>query len=157
VYLSTDVIGVQLAGSLKNIYAIGAGLCDGMRLGDNAKAAYITRALYEMARVGVLLGGRIETFHGLSGVGDLIATCNGLWSRNRTFGEELAKGHSIDQLFADRKTVVEGYWATECFHQLLVKKGAEAPIMEQVYNILYKGVAPRDAVGVLMSRQLKME
>ena len=157
VYSSRDVKGVLLGGCLKNIYAIGAGVCDGIALGDNAKSAYMTRALHEMAKFGVLLGGKMETFYGLSGMGDLIATCSGNWSRNRTFGQEIAKGKTVQSLLENRKTVVEGFWATECFHDIAQKHKAYVPILEQVYRILYQGLNPAEAITELMMRDLRTE
>ncbi len=157
VYRSEDVRGVELGGCLKNIYAIGAGLCDGLELGDNAKAAFLTRSLREMVRVGMHLGGEQETFYGLSGFGDLIATCEGSWSRNRTFGEAIARGRSASSLIAHRKTVVEGYWATACFSIKCRKEGIEAPILNEVYSILYEAKNPIDVVKALMARPPKPE
>jgi len=152
-----DLLGVELGGALKNPYAIGAGLCDGLKLGDNAKAAYLTRSLHEMVRAGVALGGQPETFYGLSGFGDLVATSTGAWSRNRTFGEALAKGTPIDELLGHRKTVVEGYAVTEGFHALLKKHGAETPILAHLYAILYEGLQPRKALESLLARAPKPE
>ena len=156
-YRSGDLLGVELGGALKNPYAIGAGLCDGLKLGDNAKAAYLTRSLHEMVRAGVALGGQPETFYGLSGFGDLVATSTGAWSRNRTFGEALAKGTPIDELLGHRKTVVEGYAVTEGFHALLKKHGAETPILAHLYAILYEGLQPRKALESLLARAPKPE
>ncbi|MEM8550070.1 MAG: NAD(P)H-dependent glycerol-3-phosphate dehydrogenase [Verrucomicrobiota bacterium] len=157
VYRSADLRGVELGGALKNIYAIGAGLCDGLKLGDNAKAAYLTRSLREMVKVGVSLGGKTETFFGLSGFGDLVATSTGEWSRNRTFGENVARGLSIEALMTDRKTVVEGYATTASFYQLLKDRADEVPILAQLYGILYAGIEPRQALGSLLSRAPKPE
>lgn len=157
VYRSSDVLGVELGGCLKNIYAIGAGLCDGLCLGDNARAAFLTRALHEMVRVGVALGGQKETFYGLSGIGDLAATCSGAWSRNRTFGESIAKGRSAGGLMQKRKTVVEGYWATACFYIKCKERKLDAPILQEVYQVLYEGKSPTHVVEALMSRPTKLE
>ncbi|GHC10393.1 NAD(P)H-dependent glycerol-3-phosphate dehydrogenase [Cerasicoccus arenae] len=157
VYRSNDLHGVELGGSLKNVYAIGAGLCDGLKLGDNAKAAYLTRALAEMVRLGAALGGKPETFYGLSGFGDLIATCNGEWSRNRTFGEALAKGQGIDELLSGRKTVVEGYWAAQCVQDMAKKVGVDAPILGEIHRVCYSKGHPTEVVSNLMGRQLKAE
>lgn len=157
VYTSTDIVGVELGGCLKNIYAIGAGICDGLRLGFNAKAGYMTRALHELVRLGVCLGGRIDTFYGLSGFGDLIATCSSPMSRNRSFGQALAEGKTIAELFKDRITVVEGYTATECFFALASKHGVQAPILEETNKVLYEGKSPKETILSLMSRELKIE
>jgi glycerol-3-phosphate dehydrogenase (NAD(P)+) len=157
VYTSADLIGVEVGGCLKNIYAIAAGICDGLQLGDNTKAAMLTRALAEMVRVGAGLGAQAETFYGLSGFGDLVATCHGSWSRNRQFGEQLGQGATIADLMAGRKTVVEGYKTTESFHELCQSKKIEAPIMNEVYQTLYADKAPALALQDLMLRELKRE
>lgn len=157
VYRTQDVAGVELGGCLKNIYAIGAGICDGLKLGDNAKAAYLTRALSEMARLGQSRGGQSETFFGLSGFGDLVATCSGSWSRNRTFGEQLAQGNRADELMQNRKTVVEGYAATQTFAKLCQESGTEAPILMEIKAVLDEKITPRDALMNLMTRELKDE
>ncbi|MBN1404050.1 MAG: NAD(P)-dependent glycerol-3-phosphate dehydrogenase [Opitutales bacterium] len=156
VYSSDDMSGVCLGGSIKNVYAIAAGCCDGLDLGDNAKAALLTRSLAEMVRVGLALGGKMETFFGLSGFGDLVLTCNGEESRNRTFGESIARGMGIEELLATGKTV-EGYRSCESFMQICEQKGIDAPILSQVYALLYKGMKPSDAIAALMSRDLKPE
>ncbi len=157
VYTCEDVKGVELGGCLKNIYAIGCGCADGLRIGDNGKAALITRSLSEMIRLGASLGANAETFFGLSGFGDLVATCNGAWSRNRTLGQQLGEGAKLDDLMRHRKTVVEGVLATRVFHELCRKRGIEAPILKQIYQILFGGMAPRNAIEALMLRDLKSE
>lgn len=157
VYTSEDLLGVELGACLKNVYAIGAGISDGLGLGDNAKAAYLTRVLNEMVFVGTAMGGQKSTFYGLSGFGDLIATCQGQWSRNRSFGEALARGQAIETLLQARKTVVEGYGATRCFHALCQKNGIQAPILEQMYQVLYGNKSPVSAIQALMERSLKHE
>lgn len=157
VYTTDDLAGAEFGGCLKNIYAIAAGCCDGLRLGDNTKAALLTRALTEMVRVGVSLGARAETFYGLSGFGDLVATCYGSWSRNREFGEKIGEGRPIAELLAHRKTVVEGYKTTEAFAGLCDDCGIEAPILREVHAILCAGKKPADALYALMSRELKRE
>lgn len=157
VYTSNDIIGVEYAGCLKNIYAIGSGILDGLRLGDNIRATYLTRALKELCAIGETLGGNPQTFLGLSGFGDLIATCYGAWSRNRTFGQAIAEGSSPKIVVEHQKTVVEGYWATKTFHDLLQKKGIEAPILNQLYAILYENKPPKEALDTLMTRDLKPE
>jgi len=157
VYRSRDVRGVEIASALKNVYAIGAGICDGLRLGDNAKAAYITRALHEMTRLGLRLGGQAATFYGLSGVGDLVATCNGRWSRNRTFGEELARGRSPEELLRGRPTVVEGHGAAAAFAALCAREQFDAPILAEINAVLHDGKDPRQAIPDLMGRELGEE
>lgn len=157
VYTSDDVAGVEFGGCLKNIYAIAAGCCDGLKLGDNTKAALLTRALAEMVRVGAALGARVETFYGLSGFGDLVATCHGEWSRNRVFGEALGAGRMAAELMKDRKTVVEGYETTRAFNELCRERGIDAPILREMHAILFEGKAPAAALQSLMTRGLKSE
>lgn len=157
VYTSDDVAGAEYGGCLKNIYAIAAGCCDGLKLGDNAKAALLTRALAEMIRVGTALGARAETFYGLSGFGDLVATCHGAWSRNREFGEAIGRGAAAADLVAERKTVVEGYKTTRAFHELCLEKKIDAPILRETHAILFEGKPPAAALRSLMTRGLKVE
>ncbi len=157
VYTSDDLPGVEYGGCLKNIYAIAAGCCDGLKLGDNSRAALLTRALAEMVRVGVALGSRPETFYGLSGFGDLVATCHGAWSRNREFGFQIGEGRAVAELMAHRRTVVEGYKTTESFHGLCVERKIDAPILREMHAILYEGKAPASAIKALMTRGLKRE
>ena len=157
VYTSDDLAGIEYGGCLKNIYAIAAGCAVGLGLGDNATAALLTRALAEMVRVGVSLGARAETFYGLSGFGDLVATCHGEWSRNREFGQRIGEGRSAAELVAHRKTVVEGYRTTESFHGLCVERKIEAPILRETHAILFEGKAPALALSALMARGLKRE
>ena len=157
VYTSNDVAGAEFGGCLKNVYAIAAGCCDGLKLGDNAKAALLTRALAEMVRVGVALGAKADTFYGLSGFGDLVVTCNGAWSRNRTFGQHLGEGANAANLIAASKSVVEGYRTTESFAGLCKERGIDAPILAETYRIIYEGRAPAEALAALMSRELKRE
>jgi len=157
VYTSDDVTGVELGGCLKNVYAIAAGICDGLKLGDNAKASLVTRALPEMVRLGTALGGQRETFFGLSGLGDLILTCHGPWSRNRTFGQKITEGESIASLIEEKNMTVEGYRTAACLRQLCREKGLEAPILEEVHAVLYEKKTPREAIQSLMSRELKAE
>lgn len=156
-YLSSDVRGTELGGTLKNIYAIASGMCDGLQLGDNAKAALLTRSLSEMVQLGQMLGGQKETFYGLSGFGDLVATCSGSWSRNRTFGERVGKGETPESIISGQKSVVEGYRATECMKRLCEQKEVDAPILSQIHAILYEGKEPLSALQALMSRELKSE
>ncbi len=157
VYTSSDTTGVGLGSCLKNVYAIASGICDGLELGDNAKSALITRSITEMVTIGKTLGGQVETFYGLSGFGDLIATCNGKWSRNRTLGEKIAKGQSASDIIANQNTSVEGYKATKCFHQLMEKNKLDAPILNEIYEVLYNGKEPKAALESLMIRNLKEE
>ncbi len=158
IYTSHDVVGVELAGSLKNIFAIAAGMIDGMGLGDNPKAALLTRGTVEMARLGKCLGGRTETFSGLSGIGDLIVTCYSRHSRNRHVGEELGLGKSLGEILRGMgMSVAEGVKTCESAHDLSKEKGVETPIINEIYKVLYKGKAPQAAIHDLMTRRAKME
>jgi glycerol-3-phosphate dehydrogenase (NAD(P)+) len=157
IYRGDDVAGVEYGGCLKNIYAIAAGCGDGLRLGDNAKAALLTRALAEMVRVGAALGARAETFYGLGGFGDLVATCTGAWSRNRSFGQELGAGRSAQALLAASKAVVEGYRTTASFYELVRERGIEAPILTEMHRMLYEGKPAAEALASLMGRELRRE
>jgi glycerol-3-phosphate dehydrogenase (NAD(P)+) len=157
VYTSTDVAGAEFGSCLKNIYAITAGCCDGLRLGDNARAALLTRALAEMLRVGQALGARPETFYGLSGFGDLVATCHGSWSRNRQFGFQIGEGRAVAELLEGRKTVVEGYKTTASFAELCAERKIDAPILRETYAVLYEGKSPARTLADLMGRELKHE
>lgn len=157
VYTSDDLAGAELGGALKNIYAIAAGASDGLGLGDNAKAALLTRATAELVRLGGALGAKPETFFGLSGLGDLMATCYGPWSRNHEFGLQLGRGAAPAPLLAHRKTVVEGYKTTESMWSLCRARGLDAPVLEQMHAILFGGKKPAEALAALMGRELKRE
>jgi glycerol-3-phosphate dehydrogenase (NAD(P)+) len=157
IYRSLDVKGAELGGCLKNVYAIGAGICDGVELGDNARAAYLTRSLRELVTIGVAFGGRHETFYGLSGFGDFVATCTGVWSRNRTFGERIGKGETAEGIFATQRAAVEGYKTTRSFHLACQKRGLEAPIMDAIHAVLYMHRSVRECVYELINRPLKAE
>ena len=157
IYTSDDLAGAEFGACLKNIYAIAAGFSDGLHLGDNSKAALITRAVAEMVRVGVALGAKPETFYGLSGIGDLMATCHGPWSRNREFGQKIGGGATVSDLLAGRKTVVEGHRTTKALYDLCQQKGITAPILAETYAILYENKKPADALRSLMMRELKRE
>ncbi len=156
-YRSDDLPGVGLGGCLKNVYAIAAGIADGHGLGDNTRAALLTRSLHEMVELGQSLGGRRETFYGLSGFGDLVATCTGDWSRNRTLGLRIGRGENIGAIVSGQRSVVEGYATTDCFHALCREKNLEAPILSQVRAILYEEKPPLEALTELMIRDLKSE
>jgi glycerol-3-phosphate dehydrogenase (NAD(P)+) len=157
VYTSGDLAGVEFGGCLKNIYAIAAGCCDGLKLGDNAKAALVTRAVAEMVRLGSALGAQPETFYGLSGFGDLIATCTGAWSRNRGFGEKVGRGGSVVEILAGSVSAVEGYPTTQSAWALARRMQVDAPITSEVYAMLYEGKNVRQAVHDLLSRDSKVE
>lgn len=157
VYLSDDLIGVQLGGALKNVIAIAAGACDGLGFGHNARAALITRGLAEIARLGVSMGANPLTFSGLAGMGDLVLTCTGDLSRNRTVGIEIGKGKSLDEIVGGMKMVAEGVKTCRSAHMLGVETGVDMPITSQIYAVLYQNKTPQDAVRHLMSRELKNE
>jgi len=157
VYTSSDVIGVELGGSLKNIIAIGAGFCDGLSFGDNTKAAYLTRALREFSRIGRALGARERTFNGLSGIGDLFATSYSKFSRNRTLGELIAKGNSPEKAGQMITGIAEGYHTARAAYEFGRKRGLELPVINEIYKILYEKKDPRASVVSLMTRTLKGE
>ncbi len=157
VYTQDDVLGVELGGSLKNVVAIAAGVCDGLSLGDNSRAALITRGLAEMIRLGGAMGARVETFAGLAGMGDLILTCCGPLSRNHSFGELLAKGRTPDQALEEIGMVVEGMRTARSARALAQKHGVEMPIVQEVYAVIYESKDPRQAVYDLMHREAKPE
>jgi len=158
IYTSDDVVGVELGGALKNVLALAAGVCDGMGFGDNTKAALMTRGIVEMARLGAALGGRAETFSGLSGIGDLIVTCTSRHSRNRHVGEELGRGGKLDDIIrAMGGQVAEGVTTAESAYRLARRVGADTPIIDEVHAGLYEGRDPRQAVMELMTREAKPE
>lgn len=157
VYTNDDVVGCELAGSLKNVMAIAAGMSTGLGFGDNTRAALITRALAELTRLGVALGGAPATFSGLAGMGDLIATCTSPHSRNHRVGLELAAGKSLDQITGEMNMVAEGVKTTRAVLELADRAGVEMPIAAQVGNVLYAGHHPRQAVLSLMTRASKSE
>ena len=151
-YSSTDVTGVEFGGALKNVVAIAAGVCDGLGVGDNGKAAIITRGLAEMARLGVAAGGRALTFAGLTGLGDCVATCMSRHSRNRGLGEAIARGRQLDEVIAASSMVVEGVAATRAAVELARRHDADMPIADQVHAILFEGKPIPEAIADLMSR-----
>lgn len=157
VYSSTDIVGVEIGGSLKNVIAIAAGICDGAGFGDNTKAALLTRALVEISRLGLRLGAQSETFSGLSGMGDLIATCMSKHSRNRYVGEQIGRGRKLDAVLGEMVMVAEGVKTTRSVHQLSRKLNADMPISEQIYQVLFHDKSPQEAVYDLMTRDLKEE
>lgn len=158
VYTSDDVVGVELAGALKNVFAIAAGICDGMAFGDNTKAALITRGIAEMARFGQVLGGRAETFSGLSGVGDMIVTCTSGHSRNRHVGEQLGKGLALDDIISSMgRVVAEGVSTTRSAYDLAKANAVETPIIREIFAGLYEGKDPREGVRDLMTRAPRPE
>lgn len=156
-YTNDDVLGVELAGAMKNVIAIAAGTCQGLELGSNALAALITRGLAEMSRLTVAVGGRQETLSGLAGLGDLVLTCNGSLSRNRRVGIELAKGHSLSEILRGMHGVAEGVVTTTALLRLAAEHGIELPITAQVSAILHEGNSPREAIRVIMERPQRRE
>jgi len=156
VYTADDVAGVELGGALKNVMALAAGMADGLELGDNAKAALLTRGLREMVRFGTAHGGRTETFYGLSGLGDLMATAMSPLSRNRSAGERFARGATLADLETGRQ-VVEGVHTTAALHEWAARSGAELPITEAVWRVVYRGDDPRRVLEELMRRAPKPE
>ncbi len=157
VYSSSDVIGVELGAALKNVMALCTGCCRGMEFGDNTIAMLMTRGLAEMARLGVALGGRRETFAGLAGMGDLIVTCTSLNSRNYRAGILIGQGVPVDQAIARIGAVVEGYYAVDSARELAARLGVEMPITQAAYEVLYGGRAPREALQALMRRKKRHE
>ena len=157
VYTSTDIQGVELGGALKNVIALAAGACDGLGLGDNTKAALITRGLAEMTRLGTALGAQAATFAGLSGLGDLIVTCTSRHSRNRMVGERLGRGENIEQILAGMEQVAEGVWTCNTAHDLASGLGVSVPITDEIYAVLNQGKTPHAAVRDLMMREAKPE
>ncbi len=157
IYTNTDVVGVELGGSIKNIIAIACGVCDGLGLGTNTKAAIVTRGLAEMARLGTALGGKAKTFSGLTGLGDLVTTCFSPQSRNRYVGEQLGLGKSIGQIVGSMEMVAEGVETVKGVYKLSRKYKVPMPITTEVYHIICRNKKPGDAVSDLMSRKTKSE
>lgn len=156
IYTSGDVTGVELGGALKNVIAIAAGVCDGLKLGDNTKAALMTRGLAEMARLGICMGAKETTFAGLTGMGDLVVTCTSRHSRNNRFGYKIGSGVSVKDALEQVGTV-EGYYASEMAYELAKKYGIDMPIISECYAALYEGKSPKNAVFDLMKRPSRSE
>ncbi len=156
-YTSDDVAGIELGGALKNIFAIAAGISDGLGLGDNTKAALVTRALAEMVRLGVALGGRPETFRGLSGCGDLMVTCFSQHSRNRGLGERIAKGETPTQIAASMRMIAEGVPAARSAQQRALQYNIPTPIIAEIFSILYENAQPAEAMHRLLARDPRPE
>ena len=157
VYTHDDVLGVELGGALKNVIAVATGIAEGLGMGFNARAALITRGLAEMSRLGVRMGAMPATFAGLAGMGDLVLTCTGALSRNRSLGVEIAQGVSLDEALAHRHTVAEGVTTTHSARALAAREGIEMPIVSAVYRILFEQQSPRAAIAELMRRELRAE
>ncbi len=156
-YVTDDLLGVEIAGAAKNVVAIAAGILEGLKFGDNAKAALVARGLAEITRLGVALGAKERTFYGLSGVGDLYTTCASPHGRNRAFGLRVGKGEKPSAIIASQEMEVEGYNTAKALKALAGKAGVEMPIVDQACRVLYEGANPRDAVMELMTRHLKAE
>ncbi|MGL5416609.1 MAG: NAD(P)H-dependent glycerol-3-phosphate dehydrogenase [Clostridium sp.] len=157
IYTNDDIVGVEVGGAIKNIIALAAGIGDGVGYGDNSKAALMTRGMKEISRVGIALGGKAETFYGLTGMGDLIVTCTSLHSRNRRAGILIGKGKTLDEALEEVGMVVEGVKACKAFHELNSKINVSMPITEGLYNVLFNGKNPDDVVSELMGREKKNE
>lgn len=157
VYHSSDVIGAELGGALKNVIAISAGILDGLGMGDNTKAALITRGLAEMARLGEEMGANPATFSGLSGMGDLIVTCNSRHSRNRSVGERIGRGETLEQIRKDQRKVAEGVSTTLSAKKLADHYKVEMPIVDAVHQVLFEGLSPSEATNLLFTRPAKAE
>jgi len=157
IYTSCDVIGVELGGALKNIIALAAGICDGLSLGDNAKAALLSRGLAEIIRFGKFFKARPETFFGLSGLGDMVTTCFSSKSRNRSLGEKIGRGMNLKKTLEDMNMIAEGVYTAKAVYEFSKQHGIDMPIVEQIYQVLYEDKSPRDAVSELMLRQPKPE
>ncbi len=157
VYITDDIIGVELGAALKNVMALAAGICDGLGLGDNSKAALMTRGLAEMVRLGLALGGKEDTFSGLAGLGDLIVTCMSMHSRNRRAGILIGEGTPTDKALEKIGAVVEGYYATQSAIELAKRAGVEMPITGEVYRILFEGADAKESLVKLMGRDKRIE
>ena len=157
VYTNADLLGVEIAGATKNVIAIAAGILDGLAAGVNAKAALLTRGLVEITRLGIAMGARAETFAGLAGMGDLITTCFSPIGRNRSFGEATGRGRSVEQALAATDSVIEGVATTASVAELAKKLGVEMPITEAIYQVIFAGQKPNQAIAGLMARPLKAE
>lgn len=157
VYTSEDPMGVELGGALKNIYAVACGIIDGLKLGDNTKAALLTRGLAEMTRLGTTMGAQTLTFFGLSGLGDLIVTCSSQHSRNRLLGEKVGSGKTLKQALAEMTMVAEGVNSTQSAYELAQKKKVDAPIINEMHKVLFENKSPRDSIKDLLARQMGAE
>ncbi|MCH3964050.1 MAG: NAD(P)H-dependent glycerol-3-phosphate dehydrogenase [Clostridium sp.] len=157
VYTNPDIVGVEIGGAVKNIIALAAGICDGIGYGDNSKAALMTRGISEITRIGVQLGGKKDTFSGLTGIGDLIVTCTSMHSRNRRAGILIGQGRSKEEAVEEVGMVVEGIRACRAFYNLKNKLGIQMPITDALYRVLFEGKAPEEAVYELMTRDKKDE
>ena len=156
-YLNRDIRGVELGGSMKNVIAIAAGICDGIGYGDNSKAALMTRGMMEITRLGEAMGARVKTFRGLSGYGDLIVTCLSKHSRNRQLGQLIGEGKTLEDVTSDMSMIAEGIFTAKSVHQLQLKHNVEMPIHEAIYQVLFQKKDPKNSVAELMTRRLSEE
>ena len=156
-YLNRDIRGVELGGSMKNVIAIAAGICDGIGYGDNSKAALMTRGMMEITRLGEAMGAKVETFRGLSGYGDLIVTCLSKHSRNRQLGQLIGEGKALEDITLDMNMIAEGIFTAKSVHQLQLKHSVEMPIHEAIYQVLFQKKDPKNSVVELMARRLSEE
>ena len=156
-YLNRDIRGVELGGSMKNVIAIAAGICDGIGYGDNSKAALMTRGMMEITRLGEAMGAKVETFRGLSGYGDLIVTCLSKHSRNRQLGQLIGEGKALEDITLDMSMIAEGIFTAKSVHQLQLKHNVEMPIHEAIYKVLFQKKDPKNSVLELMTRRLSEE
>lgn len=156
-YLNRDIRGVELGGSMKNVIAIAAGICDGIGYGDNSKAALMTRGMMEITRLGEAMGAKVETFRGLSGYGDLIVTCLSKHSRNRQLGQLIGEGKALEDITLDMSMIAEGIFTAKSVHQLQLKHSVEMPIHEAIYQVLFQKKDPKNSVSELMTRRLSEE
>ena len=157
IYINPDILGIELGGSLKNVIALAAGISDGLGYGDNTKAALITRGIHEISRLGVAMGGKIQTFYGLSGIGDLIVTCASVHSRNRKAGYLIGQGKSMEEAMEEVHMVVEGVYSAKAAYALSRKFNVEMPIVEMVNKILFDHIPIKDVTNDLMLREPKDE
>lgn len=157
IYTSSDIIGVELGGSVKNVIAIACGISDGLGFGTNTKAALLSRGLAEISRLGIAMGAKLKTFSGISGLGDLVTTCISIYSRNRHVGEQIGKGKALDEIKKTMRMVAEGVPTAKSTYALSKKYKVDMPIIKEVYLVLYKNKSPKDAVRCLMTRQKKAE
>ena len=156
-YISKDIIGVELGGSIKNVIAIASGICDGIGYGDNTKAALLTRGISEITNLGITMGAKSHTFQGLSGIGDLIVTALSKHSRNRKVGEEIGRGNTLESILSKMNMIAEGVKSSISVNQLKIKYNVEMPICDAIFNILFKDKNPKKSVFELMARELKIE
>ncbi|MGL5615648.1 MAG: NAD(P)H-dependent glycerol-3-phosphate dehydrogenase [Sarcina sp.] len=157
IYTNDDIVGVEIGGAVKNIIALAAGICDGIGYGDNSKAALMTRGMWEISKIGMFLGGKAETFYGLTGMGDLIVTCTSMHSRNRRAGILIGQGKTLDEAIEEVGMVVEGVKACRAFHELTIGSDIEMPITDLLYKVLFENVDVKESIEKLMGRDKKSE